>query len=133
MRAATARDHIRLIEAAGKAVWSDEGRKSLTRARRSASPSTGAKTSTPSACSSRSPTTTRSTTPTRRYEQAAVLAILRRIRHGRIEVTDERGERRIGVVQQLLAKPGYRASRLNMRLDTASRTKAGPRAASLAG
>ena len=41
-------------------------------------------------------------------------------------------ERRIGVVQQLLAQPGYRASRLNIRRDTASSTKAGPRAASLA-
>jgi cyclopropane-fatty-acyl-phospholipid synthase len=41
-------------------------------------------------------------------------------------------ERRIGVVQQLLAGPAYRGSRLNMRPEKASRMNAGPREASLA-
>jgi len=41
-------------------------------------------------------------------------------------------ERRIVVGQHLLAMPGYRGSRWNTRLDTASSRKAGPRAASLA-
>jgi cyclopropane-fatty-acyl-phospholipid synthase len=41
-------------------------------------------------------------------------------------------ERRIGVVQQLLAGPAYCGSRLNMRPEKASRMNAGPREASLA-
>ena len=41
-------------------------------------------------------------------------------------------ERRIGVVQHLLAGPAYCGSRLNMRPEKASRMNAGPREASLA-
>ena len=41
-------------------------------------------------------------------------------------------ERRIGVAQLLLAKPGYRVSRENIRSESASRSLAGPREASLA-
>jgi cyclopropane-fatty-acyl-phospholipid synthase len=41
-------------------------------------------------------------------------------------------ERRIGDVQVLFAKPAYRGERVNMRPETASRSDAGPREASLA-
>jgi cyclopropane-fatty-acyl-phospholipid synthase len=41
-------------------------------------------------------------------------------------------ERRIGDVQLLLAKPGYRVSRENIRSESVSRSLAGPREASLA-
>jgi cyclopropane-fatty-acyl-phospholipid synthase len=41
-------------------------------------------------------------------------------------------QRRIGDVQALLAKPAYRASRVNMRRETVSSSAAGPREASLA-
>ena len=41
-------------------------------------------------------------------------------------------ERRIGTVQALLSTPAYRRSRVNMRLDRASRSVAGPREASFA-
>ena len=41
-------------------------------------------------------------------------------------------ERRIGDVQLLSAKPAYRGSRLNIALESASSSAAGPREASLA-